>query len=222
MPLATSEVTYETVYDLTLPIAPLSEMYGQFGADQQRELSRQSRRTAAQHIVRMTNSSAHPFTTAPALIIRAGQPLAQGIMRYTSRRGTTDLEVTTAVDIEVERSERETERAPDGLRWNGNDYARVDMAGTLTLTDRKPHQVKIEVRASFLGNITEASHDGRITGTDFFSGINWDDAALQWSRWYGWPWWWSRLNGAADITWDVTLEPGDTIELSWARHYFWR
>ncbi|MBX3322359.1 MAG: hypothetical protein KF757_05160 [Phycisphaeraceae bacterium] len=221
VPLAVAEVPYESVYTLTLPIAPPSDMWQNFGTDQQREIARMLDRPTARHVLRLTNASEHPFTTAPALIIRDGQPLAQGMLRYTARTARVDLEVTSAVDIRVESSEREAQREHDGLRWNGNTYARVELTGSANLTNYKTKAVKIEVRKFVLGKATEANANGTIEGINFFTGMDWDQPSFAWWRWYGWPWWWSRLNSASRIDWTVELEPGESVNLECAWQYFW-
>ncbi|MBX3374857.1 MAG: hypothetical protein KF817_13585 [Phycisphaeraceae bacterium] len=222
VPIATAEIPYESVYTLTVPVAPPMDMWRHFGTDQQREIARQLDRPVATHVLRLTNATAHPFTTAPALIIRDGHPLAQGLLHYTARTATVDLEVTGAVDIRVESSERETGRTPDGLEWNGSVYAQVRLAGTTVLTNYKDRAVTVEVRRFVLGMATGAVPDGAIEGIDLFTGLDWDHPSFSWWRWYGWPWWWSRLNGASRVDWTVRLAPGERVSLECAWHYYWQ
>ena len=49
------------------------------------------------HKLRLTNNSKYPLTTAPALILRDGRVLAQGMMTYTATGADVDLAITTAV-----------------------------------------------------------------------------------------------------------------------------
>lgn len=221
VPIASAEVSFAPVYTLELPIAPPAEVWSNFHYEQQRQIAQGLDRPTAKHVLRITNSTEHPFTTAPALIIRDGQPLAQGLLRYTAKSATVDLDVTSAVDIRVEASERETDRIPNGLRWRNTDYARIDMQGSASITNYKTVPVTLEIRATALGTATNANLDADITKLNFFTGINWDEPTLQWSRWYGWPWWWSRFNPASRIEWNIQLKPGESTSLEWAWHYFW-
>jgi hypothetical protein len=100
------------------------------------------------HKVRLTNKSSYPLTTAPALIVRDSRVLAQGMMTYTAVNATSDLEVTKAVDIQVAKSDAETARVPTAVRWQGTDYARVDLAGTITLTNHRDKAVDVEGRGA--------------------------------------------------------------------------
>ena len=43
-----------------------------------------------------------------------------------------------------------------------------------------------------------------------------------WWSWYGWPSWWNYFNGTGRITWKLTLEPKQIVELNYDWHYFWR
>jgi len=44
----------------------------------------------------------------------------------------------------------------------------------------------------------------------------------QWWRWCDWPYYWQRLNGATELSWNVDLDPGESITLDAEWHYFWR
>ena len=221
VPIAVAEVPYEPVYTLKLPIAPPTETWQNFNTDQQRQIAQMLAKPTATHVLRMTNTSEHPFTTAPALIIRDGRPLAQNIMRYTAKTAKVDLEVTKAVDIRVEASAKEVARNDRALDWNGHTYARIDLAGIAEITNYKDKPIKLEVTRYVLGLADSASHDGEHSQIDFFTDLDWTDPTFQWTRWYGWPWWWSRLNGAAKFEWELDMKPGEAIELESKWHYMW-
>ncbi|KAA0215185.1 MAG: hypothetical protein DYG94_09650 [Leptolyngbya sp. PLA3] len=221
VPIATAEVPFEPIYTLTLPVAPPTEAWQYFNTDQQRQIASMLSKPAATHVLRMTNSTEHPFTTAPALIIRDGRPLAQGMMTYTAKTSKVDLEVTKAVDIRVETTQKESTRNHDGLEWNDHTYARLNLEGTAEVTNYKDRRVKLEVTKYVLGIGDGASHDGDVEQVDFYTDLDWSSPDFQWYRWYGWPWWWSRLNGAARITWELDLDPGEHVDLTWQWHYFW-
>jgi hypothetical protein len=37
-----------------------------------------------------------------------------------------------------------------------------------------------------------------------------------------WPYWWHHFNGMGRISWKVALKPGETVDLGYAWHCFWR
>lgn len=223
VPLVTYEAPYRSVYTLQLPAAPPAAALRQFSTDQQRELARHLGRPVARHVLRIRNESPHdwPITTAPAMVVRHGRVLAQGLMAYTPAGAEAELEVGAALDIEVSLTERETGRELDALAWNGHRFARVETAWHARLTNRKTHPVTIEVCKLALG--TPGSVRGGERASSAGVGVFSDDASRAWPghawwNWYGWPYWWHRLNGAARFDWTVTIEPGEGADL----HAEWR
>ncbi|MHB0937432.1 MAG: hypothetical protein ACYC6A_13680 [Armatimonadota bacterium] len=224
VPVAEFTIPYQDVYLLNLPYAPPREVFKSLNTQQQAELARLFNAPKVMHKVRLTNRSAYPLTTAPALIFRQGRLLAQGMMTYTAIGAQTDLGMTTAVDVQVKKLGKETKRTPNAVNWDNNQYMRVDLAGTVTVTNHLGEPIELEVTRQVLGDIDEADHDGKIVRVGALD----EDQYLimpespHWWGWYSWPYWWSRLNGNAQATWKLKLEPGKSADLGYAWHYFWR
>ncbi|KAF0222086.1 MAG: Uncharacterized protein FD167_5025, partial [bacterium] len=96
--LAEQTLKYKDVYIVDLPFSPPSELSGNINSQQQLELIRLMRTPKATHKIRINNSGNHPFTTAPALIIRDDAVLAEGMLTYTAIGASTDLEITKAIN----------------------------------------------------------------------------------------------------------------------------
>ncbi len=159
---------------------------------------------------------------APALILKEGRVLAQGMMTYTAVGGSSDLPITAAMDIRVQRSEVETARTPHAEKWNGTEFARIDLSGKISLTSYLGQPVELEVTRQVLGNAGKADHDGSIEASSFLDEGAWDwDGLPSWWGWYSWPPGWNHLNGIARIKWQVRLEPGKRIDLEYGWHYYW-
>jgi hypothetical protein len=222
LPVAEFTLKYKDVYTLDLPFAPPPEVHRNLNSEQARELARLLQSPKAMHKVRLENSSRFPLTTAPALILEEGRVLAQGMMTYTSAGASTDLAITAAINIQVRKSESEAKRTPHAEKWNNVDFARVDLAGKIALTNRIGEPVEIEVTRSVLGTGDAADHDGSIQQLQVFEedGTAWDNLPPWWN-WYNWPAGWHHLNGLSRITWKLTLEPGKTADLGYTWHYFW-
>jgi hypothetical protein len=224
VPLASVTVAYEDIFTAEVAFAPPQDVLRNFNNQQQLELSRLLNAPKAMHKVRLSNKTSYPFTTAPALILREGRVLAQGMMTYTAPGATSDLGLTTAVDIQVRKKDNETKRTPGAVRVGGADYLRVDLAGNLKLTNHRATKVTLEVVRHVLGNVTTADSDGQVAmsntmeSSDFLPGGDYPN----WWGWYSWPYWWHHLNGMGRITWAVTLEPGKSVDLNYTWHYFWR
>lgn len=218
---------YRDVFVLELPFAPPPEVWRNFNSQQQTELARLMSTPKVMHKIRLENKSEQPFTTAPALIVRDDRVLGQGMMMYTAKGGATDLDVTSAPDIQVRKTDNETKRTPNAVNWDGSNYARIDLAGTLTVTNYRGKPLDLEIVRHVLGNITAAERDGKIEMVNVFEDSSFAPAGgagsqPYWWNWWSWPYWWSRLNGVGRITWKLTLGPGKTESLAYTWHYLWR
>ncbi len=232
-PISKFTIPYEDVYTLDIPFAPPREAWDtvrQHLRQRSRdvsslELQRMFHAARPMHKLRLVNSSEAPLTTAPALIIRDSRLLAQGLMTYTSIGSQVDLPITAAIDIRVKKEETETARLPKAEKWRNDYYTRIDLKGTLTLTNRKDKAVELEVTRYVLGNVGEADNEGEVKMVNFLEGPMFDlpdEVHWQWWRYHDWPWWWSRFNGVGRIAWKVNLAPGESVDLNYTWHYFWR
>lgn len=227
LPVTEFVVPYRDVYVLELPFAPPPEVWRNFNNQQQTEIARLMSAPKVLHKLRLENKSDQPLTTAPALIVRDDRVLGQGMMTYTAKGGATDLPITTAVDLQVKKTDNETKRTPNAVNWDGNNYARIDLAGTVTLTNYRSQPVDLEIVRHVLGNITEADHEGKIEMVNVFEDSSFAPAGgagyqPSWWSWWSWPHWWSRFNGVGRITWKLTLPPGKSESLQYTWHYIWR
>ena len=227
LPLAEFTVPYEDVFALELPFTPPGEVRRSFNTQQQGELARLFAAPKVMHKVRLANKTQTPFTTAPALLLREGRVLAQGMMTYAAPGASADINLTTAVDIQVKKTDTESKRAPNALQQNGDNYMRVDLAGTVRLTNRRAKPVTVEVVRHVLGHADSADKDGKVEMNNVFESGDYlpaGDAEGQpyWWSWYGWPGWWHQVNGVGRITWKLDLPPGKPVEVNYAWHYYWR
>jgi len=224
IPVTEFSLAYKDVYTLQLPFAPPAEVMRSFDNNRQGELARMLAAPKATHKIRLTNDSGYPLTTAPALILRGDRVIAQGMMTYTPIGSRSDLDLTTAVNVRVEKSERETKRVNNAERWNSEDYARVDLSGSVKLTNYSDKAVDLEITRYVLGTIDAASDKGEVTAVSTFE----DPDAIppggypNWWTWYPWPWWFQHFNPVSQVTWNQHIEPGKPLELSYAWHYYWR
>ncbi len=223
MPVIEFAVKYRDVYIVELPFNPPPEVYNNFNNQQQAELMRLMRAPKAMHNIRFKNDTEYPVMTAPALIFRQGRLIAQGMTKYTPVGATGDLEMTAAVDILVKRSDVETGRIPNAITWQGNTFARCDLKGTVTLTSHKESPVDIEVRRFVLGTVDSADEGAKVEQIGWHEG-GWSTHGEMpaWWSWYGWPYWWRHMNPVGRLEWRKTLAPGETAELGYVWHYFWR
>jgi hypothetical protein len=151
--------------------------------------------------------------------------LAQGMMTYAAPGSETDLNITTAVDVRVKKTDNETKRTPNAAMWQGDQYGRIDLAGKITLTNFRKGPVEVEVVRHVLGNVDSANHDGKVEMVNVFEDASFASGAgpfPYWWGWFSWPWWWHHFNGVGRITWTVELQPNKPLDLEYTWNYYWR
>jgi hypothetical protein len=224
VPVAEYKLKYRDVYTLDLPFGPPPEVRQRFDDNQQAELAKLLGAPKVMHKIRLANKSKSPLTTAPALILHSGRVMAQGMMMYTPVGASVDLELTTAVDIAVNKLDKEAGREPEAVKWDNRTYERIELAGSIRLTNHKSEKLSVEVRRSILGNIDSANKDGVVERLSRYEG-GWGvtpEGSPVWWRWFNWPSWWYHFNGIGRITWSIELKPKETVALEYKWHYFWR
>jgi hypothetical protein len=220
VPVVEFTIPYRDVYTLDYDFGPPSEVRAQVDMQRQEELARKLSESKVVHKLRISNKSAYPLTTAPALIMRDGKLLAQSTMLYTSAGSDVDLPVTNAVDIKAKRSEKETSRTPDAEKWRGSSFYRVDLDGTIEITNFKDKPVTIEVSRQVLGGLDAATPDGAVMQLSLEEFWSTAGQPRWWWYWYGWPSWWGALNGVGKAQWTLTIEPKKKAALSYKWHYY--
>jgi hypothetical protein len=145
--------------------------------------------------------------------------------QYTSVGAQLDLAVTTAVDISVEKDEKETERTPNALRWDGHEYARIDLSGHIKLTNHTDRPAELEITRYVLGTVGQVDQGGKGEMVNVVEDPGFVPAGTpggtSWWGWYKWPDWWHRVNGIGRITWKQKLDPAKSILLNYDWYYHW-
>lgn len=222
LPLASYEAPFETVYTLDLIASPPVQALQSFSTQMQRELAMSLDRPMARHVLRITNDNERgmPITTAPALVVKDGRTLAQGLLRYAAPGARADLEVGAAVDLSVTSEETETGREPNALTWGSNRFGRIDIGFLGCVTNRKGHGVTVEVSKLALGLSDGVGAGGEASAVNLLSETAFWTRSSWWQG-YSWPWWWHGVNGATRYTWTLEIGPGERAEFDASWHYFW-
>ena len=79
----------------------------------------------------------------------------------------------------------------------------------------------LEITRAVLGHIGGASHEGCIKQLGRHEGWLTDGVPVWWN-WYNWPYWWYHLNSIGQVKWQVELATGESMDLEYQWHYFWR
>ena len=117
-----------------------------------------------------------------------------------------------------------TGRDHNAVNWEGHTYAKINLQGTIALTNHRAAPARIEVTRNVLGNVTEADHDGKVEMQNVFEDDSLGPVSEHpyWWSWYGWPQWWTHFNSVGKVTWTLDLEPGKSVDLKYSWNYYWR
>jgi hypothetical protein len=115
------------------------------------------------HSIVLTNSGATPWTTAPALVLADGNPLAQDTLGYTAAGARGKIKVTIATDIAVEREEVEIDRKPNDTTRFGYTWAALTVEGTLTMRIFKKDAVTLSIAKTIEGATLSREPEGKVT-----------------------------------------------------------
>ncbi len=218
--IAESKMNFKDIYSLEIPFSPPPEVRRNNNPGEE-EIARLANQPKVMHSVRLSNKSAYPLTTAPALIMKENKLIAQGMMAYAATNAQTDLKLTTAIDIKVKKREEELKRTHNAIRLQDYTYGKVDLAGKLTLTSYGAKPVEIEIKRYVLGKVSTAENGGKSEMINAAEDAQASKNPYWWGR-YDWPSWWNHVNGIGRTTWNVTLQPEKPLELTYGWSYFWR
>ena len=158
-------------------------------------------KTQVWHQLELTNQSKVPWTTGAAIILRDHLPMGQDLLTYAPPGGTSLLPMTVAVNLRGTLVEEEIERTPNALKWGSNSYSLIRKKGTITLTSFRDADSDVRVTVSLPGKAEAASGDGHIRMDDFHPG-DWQEGGF-----------WQ--NNHSELVWELTLKPGQTVEMTY-------
>jgi hypothetical protein len=109
------------------------------------------------HSIRIENPTKLPWTTAPALVIADGRPVAQETLQYTPANGETTLRLTVANSIVVDRHESEASRQRESVRRFDNTWDAVTVEGTIDIRNFKDEPVVLAITRDIEGEAVRAT-----------------------------------------------------------------
>ena len=96
------------------------------------------------------------------MVISGVQALSQDTLVYTPKGASTNLKMTVATDVRVDKKELEVGREARVLQRNGNYYDAVTVEGTLKLKNFKSKDIRVVITRSFVGEVVSMTNDGHV------------------------------------------------------------
>jgi hypothetical protein len=188
-PLFTEEVPYKEVYLWDIPdYINQEDRYGQRAREQP------DTPEDVWHSIRLDNTTIVPWTTAPAQLLKDGQIIGQGTMRFTPPKGTSKVKITKAVSVKADQTELEAARERDAVRVYGYHFDRVTIEGKLSVANHKDASIALEVKKTLSGEVKSMSMEA-------------EDVALARGL--------RRMNPVHQLTWTFELDPGEREEITY-------
>ncbi len=179
----TTTVMYYEIYTTDLPLnSPSME-----GAN--------SIQTYRSYII--NNGTNAPFTSGASLVINQnGQPISQSQINYTPLKGTSELRLSKAVDVQVANTESETARVDAVTKFKRRTYEeKVTNSGIITITNYKDKKIKIRVSKAIEGVFINSDNNGKSKKT-ISNNYNNSNSNL--------------------INWEIEIEPNSTKEIKYS------
>jgi len=146
------------------------------------------------HSIRLENISKIPWTTAPAQILKDALILGQDTLKYTPVKSETTVPITRAVSVKAEQVEFETQRQRDAMRMYGDQFDLITIQGKLSVTNFLDKDITLEITKTLSGDVKSTAPEAKIE--KLARGL-------------------LRVNGTAELTWTIDLEPGQDKEITY-------
>lgn len=156
-PLFSEEIPYEHVY--TWDISNYIDENAGYRGPQEQAPSTQ----VVWHALKLTNTTSHPWTTAPAITMKDNRILGQDTLHYTSGSASTNLKITQAVAINAEQNEYEVVRGRSAAQFYNRNYDLVTVRGELEIVNFKSEPVTIEITKTLRGEVQKADGEPKIS-----------------------------------------------------------
>ncbi len=163
VPVMSINIAYTEIYTVDIPlIAPSAD-------DDEHSIQ-------AYHSYLITNNSNAPLTTGAALVLnQTGQPLSQAQLTYTPVKGSSEMQLSKAIDVQVKNEEEETTREKSTIKKTSSlYYEKVTTTGTVTITNYKDKKVKIRITKLIGGTFSTASNNGKARKNRTANEVYWE------------------------------------------------
>ena len=117
-----------------------------------------------EHSLRLHNNSGNAWTTGACLVMNGARPISQDTLRYTALGAAVEVPVATAINMAYDATEDEAGRELKAYTISereGSYLDRVEVGGTLTITNHESHPAEMHVYHEVPGKPLRASDDAR-------------------------------------------------------------
>ncbi|GAB2815568.1 hypothetical protein [Ferruginibacter profundus] len=149
VPVMTTNISYSEIYTANLPLRS-TMMEG-------------ANSIQTYHSFLVNNSTSAPLTSGAVFVMNAGgQPLAQAQLNYTPVKGSSEMQLSKAIDVQVKNDEEESGREKSTVKKNGSEYyEKVTHTGAISITNYKDKKITIRINKVIDGIFIKADNNGK-------------------------------------------------------------
>ncbi|CAF4163676.1 unnamed protein product, partial [Rotaria sordida] len=193
LPIFDIEIPYKDVYHCKIDTSISEYIYYQHGEKKDFE--------EVWHSVEFENISNFIWTTAPVVITKGQleqQFIGQDKLTYTLKGSTAFVNLTKALDIQVQLDEKVSNTNPTRFTLSRVHYQTDQMEGKILVRNHKSEEVVVAITATLMGKMGNYSiapkKDAVKTGND-------------------------RANPRHEIQWEINVKSNQTLEIKYVRSY---
>ncbi len=168
VPVLTTTVAYKDVYAADLDILST--------------VDNEKKPLEAWHSYRIVNSTAAPFTAGAVLVMNAAeQAVAQSLLQYTPVKGSNEIRLSRALNIQMRNEEAEVKREKSTISNSSNSfYDKVNYKGTINIINYHDKKITIRISKTIGGVAVKMSDGGKAKITRNADDVYETMSSLQW------------------------------------------
>jgi len=191
-PIASVKTSYERIVEWIVPDTRTAA--GRHISEHEARQNPDKYQDAMWDAIRFRNPLPFPMTTGAAMITGKGKFLGETMSFWVNEGEETTLHITKALSIRTRSSEKEEPDSRQAIYIGGRDYRRVTVVGELMMNNYRNEDITLVVRKRFSGDLLDSTGDPK-------SELREEGA-------------WS-VNKRNELTWGLTLEPGEEQTLTY-------
>ncbi|CAF0987235.1 unnamed protein product [Adineta steineri] len=193
LPIFDIEIPYKDVYHCKINL--LQSAYIQLGSSEKKTFEE------VWHSVEFENITNFVLTTAPIVVTKGEQEqqfIGQDTLTYTSKGLTAFVNLTKALDVQIQAEENVLSTNPKRFKIGRTSFQTDNIEGKISVVNRKTETIVVVINVALSGKITKHSVEPKkdvIKTHQHFT------------------------NEQHDIRWEVTVEPKQTLDITYDKIY---
>ena len=180
-----AKADYERVIEWTVGTSPVARRYSG-GSEQNKD--------EMWDVLVFKNPFQFPMTTAPAMVVENGKFNGQRTSYWANVGEEATLKITKSLSVRATSREQEDSKPNERVVVDDKNYTKIYLKGELTMSNHRKQAVKLHVRHSIRGIISEIDGSPKVTTRE---------DTLE------------SVNRTHETIWTVTLDPGQEKKLTY-------